>query len=438
MKKNIKIIIAAVILFSGSLFAQELLTPQNAVKIALENNYSIKIASNNKDVADNNASMGNAGFLPSLDASGSYTRSSNDTKQNYANGQTVDVNGAINKNYAAGINLNWTIFDGLKMFASLDQLKELKKMGETNYRKAVETNISDVLSTYYDIVRQELILEVIKKNISISEERLDIVKNEKSVGAASKFDLLKAQVDLNTDKSNLLTQEESLQEAKVKLNRLLGRDITSEFKTTDTIEVNTDLKFNDLKSIMFDKNSDLTIAQQNKNISELQLKLEKSEMYPKLSLNLGYNYSKSESGAGFFISSNTTSFSYGATVSLNLFDGLNTRRRIENAQVAIDNSEYEYNQAKDIANAALLNAYQKYENSLKLIKLETENYKAAEENADLALERLRVGTITPLDFRTSQKDMLDAKSRLVSAQYSAKNAEDDLLRISGLLIKSSK
>ncbi len=428
----------ALLLFSNSLFAQEIMTPQDAVKIALENNYSIKIAKNEKNIAENNSSAGNAGFLPTVDASGSYTRSSNDTKQNYSNGQTVNVNGAINKNYAAGINLNWTIFDGLKMFASLDQLKELKKIGETSYKKAVEQNISDVLATYYDIARQELLLQVIKKNVSISEERLKIVENEKSVGSASKFDLLKARVDLNTDKSALMNQEQSLQVARTTLNRLLGRDINSNFTIQDTIVVNKNLTFSDLKSVTMDKNSDLMIAKQNKNLSEAQLRLERADLMPKISLNLGYNYTKSESGAGFFISSKTTAFSYGATVSLNLFNGLNTRRRMENAKVGIESSEYSYNQSLQQVNADLKNTYLKYANSLQLINLESQNYKSAEENVDLALEKLRVGAITPLDFRTSQKDMLDAKSRLVSAQYDAKTAETDLLKISGQLIKSVK
>lgn len=432
------IILVTLFIFSPSDFAQNVMTAQDAVKIALENNYSIKIAENQKTISDNNATIGNAGLLPNLDASASYNRSSNDTKQNYSNGTVVDQTGAISKNYSAGVNLSWTIFDGLKMFASLDQLKELKKTGETNYKIAVEQNISDVLSSFYDIVRQELLLEVIKKNISISEERLKIVQNEKEVGAASKFDLLKAQVDLNTDKSSLLNQQEQLAEARVKLNRLLGRDINTGFEVEKDIEINQGLSYDDLKPVAEKNNSELLLALQNKNISELQLRLEKSELFPKISFNLGYNYSKSESDAGFFISSKTTALSYGATVSLNLFNGLNTRRKIENAQVAIENSEFKYQQTVDKFTADLVNAYQKYENSLELVKLEAENYKAAEENSNLALERLRVGSITPIDFRESQKDMLNAKSRLVSAQYNAKNSETELLKISGQLIKSAK
>ncbi|PJA98737.1 MAG: transporter, partial [Ignavibacteriales bacterium CG_4_9_14_3_um_filter_30_11] len=293
------IILVTLFIFSPSDFAQSIMTAQDAVKIALENNYSIKIAENQKTISDNNETIGNAGLLPNLDASASYNRSSNNTKQNFSNGTVVDRTGAISKNYAAEINLSWTIFDGLKMFASLDQLKELKKTGETNYKITVEQNISDVLSSFYDIVRQELLLEVIKKNISISEERLKIVQNEKEVGAASKFDLLKAQVDLNTDKSSLLNQQEQLAEARVKLNMLLGRDINTGFEVEKDIEINQGLSYDDLKPVAEKNNSELLLALQNKNISELQLRLERSELYPKISFNIGYNYTKSASDAGF-------------------------------------------------------------------------------------------------------------------------------------------
>ena len=203
------------LLFSTNVFSQKLLTIDDAVKTALGNNYSINIAKNEKEIADNNFSVGNAGFLPSLDADGSYTKTTNNTKQNYLNGTVVDRTGAKSTNYTAGIGLNWTIFDGLKMFASFDRLKELKKIGETNLKSEVENNISKIISTYYDIVREQQVLEVLEQSIKISEERLRIAQDKKQLGSASKFDLLQAQVDLNEDKSSLLTEELKLKQAKI-------------------------------------------------------------------------------------------------------------------------------------------------------------------------------------------------------------------------------
>ena len=427
-----------ILLASGLTSAQEVLSPQDAVAIGLKNNYSINIAENSLDIAENNASLGNAGVLPTLDATGSASRSVNSTTQKYSNGASVDVTGAVSKNYAAGINLNWTIFDGLKMFASLDQLKELKKVGESNYKLTVEQNINDILSTYYDIVRQKQVLEATQRSVAISEERLKITQSQKDVGAASKFDVLRAQVDLNGDKSSLMNQELTLQQAKTRLNQLLGRDVKTEFDVIDTIDVKTDLSYNDLFSVTMQKNNQLLLARQNKNVAEAQLRLERGDLFPVISLNLGYNYSRSESGAGFFVSSNTTGITYGVSATFNLFNGLNTRRKIENAEVSIESSNLAFNQVKDQVKADFENTYLKYQNSLKLVKLESENYKAAEENADIALEKLKVGSITPVDFRQVQLDLMNAKSRLLSAEYDAKTSETDLLQISGQLVKSTK
>jgi outer membrane protein len=440
MKTKIRKILnlSSIILFiPGIVSAQEVLAPQDAVAIGLKNNYSINIAKNSKEIAENNASLGNAGVLPTLDATGSTSKSVSNTSQKYSNGASIDVNGVDSKNYAAGINLNWTIFDGLKMFASLDQLKELKKVGESNYKLTVEQNINDILSTYYDIVRQKQVLESTQRSVAISEERLKITQSQKDVGSASKFDVLRAQVDLNGDKSSLMNQELTLQQAKTKLNQLLGRDVKTEFDVIDTIDVKTDLSYDDLFSVTLQNNNQIVLARQNKNVAESQLKLERGDLLPVISLNLGYNYSRSESGAGFFISSNTTGITYGISASLNLFNGLNTKRRIENAEVSIESSELAFKQIQDQIKANFENTFLKYKNSLQLVKLESENYNAAEENADIALEKLKVGSITPVDFRQVQLDLMNAKSRLLSAEYDAKTSETDLLQISGQLVKSS-
>ena len=429
--------VSIILFIPGILNAQEVLSPQNAVEIGLKNNYSINIAKNSQEIAENNATLGNAGVLPTLDATGSASKSINNTSQKYSNGASIDVNGVDSKNYAAGINLNWTIFDGLKMFASLEQLKDLQKVGESNYKLTVEQNINDILSTYYDIVRQKQVLEATQRSVAISEERLNITQSQKDVGSASKFDVLRAQVDLNGDKSLLMNQELTLQQAKTKLNQLLGRDVKTKFDVIDTIDVKTDLSYDDLFSVTMKNNNQILLASQNKNVAESQLKLERGDLLPVISLNLGYNYSRSESGAGFFISSNTTGITYGISASLNLFNGLNTKRRIENAEVSIESSELAFKQIQDQVKANFENTFLKYKNSLQLVKLESENYNAAEENADIALEKLKVGSITPVDFRQVQLDLMNAKSRLLSAEYDAKTSETNLLQISGLLVKSS-
>ena len=419
------------------IYPQESLSLEDAVKIALQNNYSINIAKNEKEISDNNYSIGNAGFLPQLDATGSYTKSSNNTSQEYLSGQKISRDGAKSTNLSGDVTLNWTIFDGFQMFASLNQLKELKQQGETNFKIAVENNISDVVSTYYDIVRQKQVLAVIERSINISEERVRIAQDKKQLGSGSKFDLLQAQVDLNEDRSSLLNEELTLKQDKILLNRLLGRDVDFDFSITDTvIAINENLSFEELSANIDDRNSRLIQAKQNKNLADINLQLARSGWYPEISVFAGYDYVHSESEAGFVKSNTNKSINYGINASLNIFNGLNTNRNIENAEVSIKNSELSYDETQKMVDADLKNAFNAYENSLTLVNLETENLKAAEENSSIALERLRLGSIAPLDFRETQRKLIDAKSRLVGAQYEAKKAETQLLLLNGQLIKS--
>ncbi len=296
------------VIISSNTFSQKLLTIEDAIKTALVNNYSINIAKNEKDIADNNFSIGNAGFLPSLDADGSYTKTTNNTKQNYLNGTVVDRTGAKSTSYTAGIGLNWTIFDGLKMFANLDRLKELKNVGEVNLKSEVENNISKIISTYYDIVREQQVLEVLNQSIKISEERLKIAQDKKQLGSASKFDLLQAQVDLNEDKSSLLSEELKLRQAKILLNQLLGENVNTDYSVADTILINESLSLDELKPLTDEHNSDLIIARQNKNISDSELNLARADLFPIISLNAGYDFSKSTSEAGFVQSNKSFGF----------------------------------------------------------------------------------------------------------------------------------
>lgn len=432
LKLNLFLII---IIFSQFLFSQEVLTPEDAVRIALQNNYSISIAKNEAMIADNNYSIGNAGILPELDAAGSYSKSINNTTQEFFDGRRVERDGAVSSTLAAGISLNWTIFDGLGMFASLSRLKSLRETGEYNFKLQIEDNISGVLVTYYAIVRISEVLEVIKTNIQISEERVKLAANKLEVGSGSRFDLRQAQVNLNEDKSSLLREELNLSRAKILLSTFLGRKGSEDFNVIDTIIFRRDLVLEDLSLSLKDHNSLLKISEVNRTISELDINLARSELFPRISLNAGYNFIESESEAGLLQINRNYGLNYGITASLNIFNGLNTKRNIENAQINLMNSELAFHEIKQLIEADLLNTFSRYENSKKIVDLEMQNLYAAEENLDIALERLKLGNITPLEFRETQINFFNAKSRLVTAQFEAKSAETELLKLSGQLVK---
>jgi outer membrane protein TolC len=426
-----RLIVLIFIFYHFNLFSQELLTIEKAMQIGLENNYSILISKNDAEILKNNS-----GFLPQINFNTSINKSSNDTKQEFRSGLPIDRKGAQSEQTGAGVSLNWTVFDGFNMFTSYRRLREIKEAGEINVIINIESSISQIISTYYQIVKQEKLLKVIRNAVSISEERVKIAEANYSLGSGSKLEILQAKVDLNADKSNLLKQEVVLSNLKTNLNQLLSRDIEIVFSVIDSIRIDSNLVFEDIRKNVLEQNSKIMLAGKNRNIAKLNLGEVKSQLYPKVGINLGYNFSQSESEAGFITSNQNLGINYGVNATVNLFDGFNFNRKYQNAKISIINSDLQYNQIKNQIESDLVKAYKNYENNLQLLKLEAENLEFARQNVNIALERFRLGSITPLTLREAQKTFIDAESRLVTVQYEAKISETELLRLSGQLVKT--
>jgi outer membrane protein TolC len=430
MSKKLKIFILLLSL-SLSGFAQEQLSLQEAITIALQNNYDIKISKNQIDIAKNNANIGNAGMLPNL--TGSYTNggSIQNTRQTPATGPDRVITGAKSTNNSYGADLNWTIFDGFSMFANYDRLKELQKQGELNARLTILTTVSDVITAYYDIVRQQQLVIAADSAMDVSVLRTGIAKTKLQLGRGSKLDVLTAQVDYNTDTSNYLQTKNALQVAKVRLNQLMVRDIGTSFSVVNNIDVDKGILFSKMAEMAEQQNPNVQNAFINQRIASLTLKSVRGARYPSISLNSGYSRTNSTSPTGFNQKFAANGLTYGVTASLNLFNGFLQRQQERNAKIEIDNSILNLNKTKLDVNAQLLTAYQNYSTYLDLIKLEQRNVDIAKENLDITLAKYRLGSIAPLELREAQRNAIDAQNRFIEMQYQAKIAETTLKEISG-------
>lgn len=435
-KRNFEIMILFTLcVFAVNLHAQQKLSLKEAVSIALEYNYDIRIAKSDAEISGNNYSVGNAGFLPNLNVTASQTKTVSNTKQEYSSGQLVDKTSSGSNNTNAGVTLSWTIFDGLKMFISFSKLKELKEIGEVKLRSQVETSVADIIKYYYDIVRQKHIYNVTLESVAISEQRLKITEEKFSVGSASKLEVLSAKVDLNTDRSNLLNQEVVLNSLKVSLNTMLGRKTAEQFDVDDNFELSTGLEYNRLLEDAYQNNVDIIQSEKSKNVSSYDVGIYRADYLPRFTLSSGYTYSNAISDAGFFKSNKTYGYNYGINLSWNLFNGFGTTLLYQNALINLDKSEIKLQQAKAVVESNLIIAYKNYEKNNEILSLETENVSVAKENLDLAMEQIRLGSISPIEFRDVQKNYITAESRLSTAQFNAKMSERDLLKQSGALVK---
>ncbi|MDP2037875.1 MAG: TolC family protein [Ignavibacteria bacterium] len=434
-RKFLAVFCLVFVLAGTSISAQQRLTLKEAISIALENNYDIRLAKSDAAISENNYSVGNAGFLPSLNVSASQTKTVSNTKQEYSSGQLVDKTSSGSNNTNAAATLSWTIFDGLKMFISLSKLKELKEIGEVKLRSQVELSVAEVIKNCYDIVRQKHNYNVTLESVAISEQRLKITEEKFSVGSASKLEVLSAKVDLNTDRSNLLNQEVVLSGLKVVLNNLLGRTVSEEFDVEDDVQILTGLDYNQLREEAFKNNVDIVQSEKSKNVSSYDVGIYRSEYMPRFTLSSGYTYSNSLSDAGFFKSNKTFGYNYGVSLAWNLFNGFATTLQYQNALIVVDKSAIRLSQTQALVESNLIIAFKNYEKNNEILALETENVSVAKENLDLAIEQIRLGSISPIEFRDVQKNYITAQSRLSSAQFNAKMSERDLLKQSGGLIK---
>jgi len=421
------------VLCSPIAHAQNVLTLEDAVKIALENNYEIKIANNKLKIDKTNVASGNAGMLPKITASVTDNNAIQNLSQTRADGTVLTRDNANNSSLNYGVGLDWTVFDGFKMFSKLDQLKELQKLGESQLKLAILTKISALNSTYFDLVQQQQQLAALDTTIVISNQRLALAQNRFTIGKASKLEVLNAQVDLNTDTVALLKQKELYANTKIVLNQILARDTKSEFKVIATINLDSQLKLPELTDLAEKQNPQVASQIINKRISELQLKQIKANRYPTLKVTTGYTFVDTRSDLGFTTQSSARGLNYGFGASLNLFDGFAQNRNEKIAKIEIENAAIAIEQQNLALSSQLATAFQTYTTNIELIALEDKNQAIAKQNLTITLDKFRIGTITTLEFRTAQLNYINAKVRFSAAQFQAKLSEIVLKELAGNL-----
>ena len=422
---------------SGSLYAQQHHTLKSCLESGLEKNYSIRMVRNEEQISKNNATIANAGYLPTLDLSAGLSGSINDTEtEARATNEKTKTTGVFDKTLNAGLNLNWTLFDGFKIQANYERLKELEQQGETMTRIAIEDFIANLTAEYYNYIQQQIRLKNFRYAMSLSKERLRIVEERYIVGNFSRLDLQQARVDYNADRAQYMKQQESVKTSLIRLNELMANDdMSQDISVNDSIiDLNTLLSFDDLWQSTLNNNASLLKSEQNKKLASLEMKAVKSRNYPYLKVNAGYGYTLNM----YEISANSRrdnlGLNFGVTMGFNLFDG-NRRREIKNARIAIKNAELQQDDMRQALNADLSNLWQAYQNNIEMLKLERENLIAAIENHEIASERYMLGNLSGIEMREAQKSLLDAEERILSAEYDTKMCEISLLQLSGKITK---
>jgi outer membrane protein TolC len=417
----------------SAIYAQNVYGVKECISIGLERNFSILIAKNDETIAKNNFTLGNAGFLPTLDLTGRNTGTLNNSKINLTDGTQTSSTGVFNTTTNGSAVMGLTIFNGFNAVTTYKKLGELNQVGQLNTQLTIENLISSIVSGYYNYILQVQLMNNLRYALTLSRERLRIDEDRYLLGSGSKLEVLQSRVYVNSDSSNLSRQNEVVRSAQIRLNEMMALDnLSNEFSSRDTtIDVNPSLLYDKLYEETLVSNTNLLIAGKNKIISDYDYRLIISRSYPYLNFSGGYSYNLNTYNAGSTLNQTTNGMNYGFTLGVNLFDGLNQRRSIKNSFIDRESKDLRYREVEQGIKADLLTIYSAYSNNLRLIALEDQNFQTAKENLEIALERYKLGSLSGIDLREVQKSLLDARERLISAHYQTKLAEISLQLISG-------
>lgn len=434
MKRTIQnIFIAIALIVPSTILSQEVLDLNDIIRIGLENNYDLQIIRNEQQISDNNVTLGNAGYLPTVGLTSGYNIRESSSNNTPAGGEKTATASSGTQTLDAAVNLNWTLFEGFRVQTNHKRLKELQTMGELNTRLRIEDFLADISAEYYNFVQQKQLLKNLQQAVDLSRERLRIVEARYQIGSFSRLDLQQAKVDFNTDSSQLIQQYEVLHSSRIKLNELMGlHNPEQEFVAADSaISVNKLLQKQALYDDMMQNNTLLLLAEKNKTLSKLDLKTLQSQNYPYLRLNGSYGYTHYNYSNGSLDQQRNWGPSAGITLGFNIFDGFNRRREQKNARIRINNQELQTDRQKLYLQSDFANMWVAYQNNILLTELEKESLENAQLNHDIAMERYLIGDLSGIQLREAQVSLLNAEQRLVNAQYRTKLYEISLMQISG-------
>ena len=432
-KQNFILLVLALVFSQEKLAAQNNLSLKEAVTIAIQNSYDIKLVENNVSIAKNNNNYGVAGGLPTVTATGTNNNTLTTIHQTFPDpSRNTTRNGVDGSTLNGGLSATMILFNGYRVAATKDRLASIEKQTEAALQTQMLNTSSTVMQQYYNVIRQTAFLKTIEKSIEASEERVAIVKTRQAIGVANQADLLQSSLDLNALIQAKQNQLLVLEQVKADLYNSMVVPANSNYIFTDSIQVDQKLSLSDVESKM-KEHPLLQSAQQLINVNQFLEKETKALTYPTLRANGGFNYNSNKSTAGFILLNESYGPFLGFNLSIPIYAGSASKRAVKNAQINTLSAKLQYdNTAQDLA-TELFKTYQNYQNSLKQTPIELENYQMSEALLTLVMDKFKLGQATIVDVKQAQQSFETAGFRLTSLKFSAKIAEIELKRLSNQL-----
>ncbi len=431
-KNNIALIFSMLILAFSN--AQDTLTLENALDIALKQNFQIEIARNNLKIAENNNHAGNAGMLPNVAINIGDTPSQNNIRQEFSNGTSIVRDGVNANNFNAQLALSMTLFDGGKMFATREKLNELERLGEQNLKAQIQNMLSQVIQSYYYILTQKNYLEVLQHLSDISDARLSLIITRLDVGLANVSDQYLAEIDRDASYQAVIAQQSAIFNAYASLNELLKFPADSSYQVQRKITYGSDLNRTGLDP-MFEQNPEFLAENSRVKVALQSEKEASAARYPKVTLSAAYGYLLTKSQAGFSLYNQAYGPTGTLTLSVPLFSGNVNKSNYRSAILQKKNADLTKDETVLALQVDYEQAWQLYDAASLQVKSGEQTVITADKYLSIMQQRYELGESTILELREAQRALNDSSYRLYSNQYLLKLAETDLLRLTGQLVR---
>ena len=413
--------------------AQKAITVDDAISIALKNNFDILVSRNDADVAKVNNTAGNAGMLPTVAITGTGNYGLNNTTQKLSTGVENTNNSVSTTALSAGAQLNWNLFDGGKMFVTKNKLNEIQALGEIQYKDKVMQTLFEVIAAYYDVVKQKQQLSSVNESLNYNRDRVTIAQAGFNAGSMLKSDLLQARMDLNLTTESRINQQFAIEAGLKYLNQLLGKSAEEQLSIVDSIPLNYSPDKADLFQKLNSSNTSILSFQKQIDIAQLALKESRTAYLPTFSLKAGYYASQTVNSAGSTLRNSSLGPQIGGTLVVPIYSAGENKRKENVARIQAKTAEYDFQNIKLQVNTQLQNTLTEFENQQELLKIETENNELAKENLQISIDRLKHGQTTSLEVRRAQDDYVQSSTRLINFRYALKLAETKLKQMVSIL-----
>jgi outer membrane protein len=417
------------IIFLFPLFSNaQQLTLKNAIDTTLKNNFDIQIAKNKVEIARISNSYGVAGGLPSISFSAGDNQAWNTVDQDYSNGLQTRSQNIDENTFNAGVTAGMTLFNGFKVLATKERMKCLQQQSEILFNQQVQNSIAAVMVEYYDIIRQQSYLNIIKNSLDVSIKKLDIINEKDKVGMANAVDKLQAQMDVNSAEQNVKAQQLIIDAAKSDLLVLMGVKSPTTITVDDSITVDETIRLDSVINFL-NRNPEYLSAEQQIRINEQIVKEMSAQRYPSVKISTAYDFYHADNSAGTLLMNQSYGPSAAVALQIPIFNGNAYKKEKQVAVLNVENSKLEKESLLNVLTSDAMKTYTSYTTTLEQLKVQQQNYELAKKLVSVVMQNFQLNQSTILDVKAAQTSFENAGYLLVNLQYAAKSAEIELKQL---------